>query len=165
MKLFENCTVWIGLHICGKIKWALANILPTLSITRYNQYDIHHSRYFKNKFVYRVFDILKHNAQPNIWETDSVSEALCSLVFFIIRDDGQSPRTQQFRVISKNPLESINIYFLCESQSKVRDSASRFSKRLRAGRPRDRSPSPSLGKMFLLSTSSRPVLGPTHPPI
>jgi hypothetical protein len=40
-----------------------------------------------------------------------------------------------------------------------------LSDRLRAGRPRGRSSSPGRGKIFLLSTSSRPVLGPTQPPI
>jgi hypothetical protein len=36
---------------------------------------------------------------------------------------------------------------------------------LRTGRPRGRSSSPGRGKIFLLSTSTRPVLGPTQPPI
>jgi hypothetical protein len=40
-----------------------------------------------------------------------------------------------------------------------------YSSRYRAGRPRGRSSSPSRGKAFLLSTSSRPVLGLTQPPI
>jgi hypothetical protein len=42
---------------------------------------------------------------------------------------------------------------------------SRDSDWLRAGRPRGRSSSPGRGKIFLLSTSSRPALGPTHSPI
>jgi hypothetical protein len=42
---------------------------------------------------------------------------------------------------------------------------SRYSDWLLAGRPRGRSSSPGRGKNFLISTSSRPVLGPTEPPI
>jgi hypothetical protein len=42
---------------------------------------------------------------------------------------------------------------------------SRYSDRLRAGRPRGRSSSPGRIKLFLLSTSYRLVLEPTHPPI
>jgi hypothetical protein len=42
---------------------------------------------------------------------------------------------------------------------------SRYSDWLRAGRPRGRTSSPSKGKIFRLSTSSKPVLGPTPPPI
>jgi hypothetical protein len=41
----------------------------------------------------------------------------------------------------------------------------RYSAWLRAGRPKGRSSSPSRGKVFFLSTTSRPVLGPTQPPI
>jgi hypothetical protein len=41
----------------------------------------------------------------------------------------------------------------------------RYSDWLRAGRPRGRSSSPGKGKTCLFSTSSRPVLGPTQPPI
>jgi hypothetical protein len=37
--------------------------------------------------------------------------------------------------------------------------------RLRAGRPKGRSSSPGGVTIFLLLTSSRPVLGPTQPPI
>jgi hypothetical protein len=40
---------------------------------------------------------------------------------------------------------------------------SRYSDWLRAGRPRGRSSSPGRGKIFLFSTLSRPVLGPTQP--
>jgi hypothetical protein len=36
---------------------------------------------------------------------------------------------------------------------------------LQSGRQRGRGSSPGRGEIFLLSTSSRPVLGPTHPPI
>jgi hypothetical protein len=43
--------------------------------------------------------------------------------------------------------------------------SSRNSDWLRAGRPRGQTSSPSRVKNFLLSTSSRPVLGPTQPPI
>jgi hypothetical protein len=39
------------------------------------------------------------------------------------------------------------------------------SRRLRAGWPRGRSSSRGMGKIFLLSTSFRPVLGPTQPPV
>jgi hypothetical protein len=42
---------------------------------------------------------------------------------------------------------------------------SRYSDWLRAGRPKGRSSIPDRGKIFLLSTSSRPVLGFTQPPI
>jgi hypothetical protein len=42
---------------------------------------------------------------------------------------------------------------------------SRYSDWLRAGRPRGWSSSPGRGKNFLLSTASRPALGPTHPSI
>jgi hypothetical protein len=42
---------------------------------------------------------------------------------------------------------------------------SRYRDWLRAGRPRGRSSSPGRGKISFLSTSSRPVLGPTQPPI
>jgi hypothetical protein len=42
---------------------------------------------------------------------------------------------------------------------------SQFSDWLRAGRPRGWSLSPGRVKNFLFSTSSRPVLGPTQPPI
>jgi hypothetical protein len=42
---------------------------------------------------------------------------------------------------------------------------SRYSDWLRAGRPRGRSSSPDSVKNFLASTSSRPALGPTPPPI
>jgi hypothetical protein len=42
---------------------------------------------------------------------------------------------------------------------------SRYSDWLRAGRPRGRSSSPGGVKNFLFYTSSRPVLGPTQPPI
>jgi hypothetical protein len=42
---------------------------------------------------------------------------------------------------------------------------SRCSGWLRAGRPRGRSSSPGSGKIFLLCTASRPVLGPIQPPI
>jgi hypothetical protein len=42
---------------------------------------------------------------------------------------------------------------------------SRYSDCLRAGRPRGRSSSPGRVKNFLFSTSSRPALGPTQPPI
>jgi hypothetical protein len=42
---------------------------------------------------------------------------------------------------------------------------SRYSDWLRAGRPRDQSSSTSRGKIFILSSSSGPVLGPTQPPI
>jgi hypothetical protein len=42
---------------------------------------------------------------------------------------------------------------------------SRYSDWLRAGRPRGRSSSPGRVNNFLLSTSSRPALGPTQPPI
>jgi hypothetical protein len=45
------------------------------------------------------------------------------------------------------------------------DSCSLYSDWLRAGGPWGRSSSPSSGKIFLLSTSSRPVLGPTQLPI
>jgi hypothetical protein len=41
----------------------------------------------------------------------------------------------------------------------------RYSDRLRTGRPRGRSSSPGRGKIFLIFTSSRPVLGPTQHPI
>jgi hypothetical protein len=41
----------------------------------------------------------------------------------------------------------------------------RYSDGLPAERPRGRSLSPGKGKDFLFSTSSRPVLGPTQPPI
>jgi hypothetical protein len=42
---------------------------------------------------------------------------------------------------------------------------SRYSDWLRAGLSRGRSSIPIRVKKFLVSTSSRPVLGPTHPPI
>jgi hypothetical protein len=42
---------------------------------------------------------------------------------------------------------------------------SRYSDWLRAGRPRDQSWGPGRGKFFLLSMSSKPVLGPTQPAI
>jgi hypothetical protein len=42
---------------------------------------------------------------------------------------------------------------------------SRYSDWLRAGRQRGRSSSPDTVKSFLFSTSSRPTLGPTQPPI
>jgi hypothetical protein len=42
---------------------------------------------------------------------------------------------------------------------------SRYSDWLRAGRPRGRNWSPGRVKNFLFSTSSRPALGPTQPPI
>jgi hypothetical protein len=42
---------------------------------------------------------------------------------------------------------------------------SRYSDWIRAGRPRGQSSSPGRGKNFLFSTSFRPVLGPTQPPI
>jgi hypothetical protein len=42
---------------------------------------------------------------------------------------------------------------------------SRYSDCLRAGWPRSRSSSPGRAEHFLFSTSSRPVLGPTQPPI
>jgi hypothetical protein len=42
---------------------------------------------------------------------------------------------------------------------------SRYSDWLRAGRPNGKSSRPGRGKTFLLSTSSRPVLGPTQLPI
>jgi hypothetical protein len=41
----------------------------------------------------------------------------------------------------------------------------RHSDWLRAELPRDQSSSPGRGKIFLLSTSSRPALELTHPPI
>jgi hypothetical protein len=41
----------------------------------------------------------------------------------------------------------------------------RYSDWLRTGRPRARSSSAGRGNIFLLSTSSRPILGPTLPPI
>jgi hypothetical protein len=44
-------------------------------------------------------------------------------------------------------------------------ATSRYSDWLRAGRPRGRSSNPGRVKNFLLSTSSRPVRGPTQPPI
>jgi hypothetical protein len=40
-----------------------------------------------------------------------------------------------------------------------------YSGWLQVGRKRDRSSSPGRGKISLLSTASRPVLGPTQPPI
>jgi hypothetical protein len=40
---------------------------------------------------------------------------------------------------------------------------SQYSDWLRAGRPRGRSSSPGTAKIFLLSTASRPVLGPIQP--
>jgi hypothetical protein len=40
-----------------------------------------------------------------------------------------------------------------------------YSDWLRSGRPRGRSSRPGNGKIFLLYTSSRPLLGPTQPPI
>jgi hypothetical protein len=46
-----------------------------------------------------------------------------------------------------------------------RDSAVSTAVGLRAGRPRVQSSSPGKGKNFLPSTSSRPVLGPTQPPV
>jgi hypothetical protein len=49
--------------------------------------------------------------------------------------------------------------------SPLRNLDSRNSDWLRAGRPRSRSSSPSRVKNFLFSTSSRPALGPTQPPI
>jgi hypothetical protein len=42
---------------------------------------------------------------------------------------------------------------------------SQYSDWLRTGRPRRRSSSPDGGKIFLLSASSKPDLGPTQPPI
>jgi hypothetical protein len=42
---------------------------------------------------------------------------------------------------------------------------SRYSDWVRAGRPRGRSSSPGRGKIFLFFTPSRPVPGPTQPPI
>jgi hypothetical protein len=42
---------------------------------------------------------------------------------------------------------------------------SRYSNWLRAGQPGGRSSSPGMVKNFLFSTSSRPALGPTQPPI
>jgi hypothetical protein len=42
---------------------------------------------------------------------------------------------------------------------------SQYSDWLRAGRLRNRSSSPTRGKILLLSMSSRPALGPTQPPI
>jgi hypothetical protein len=53
-----------------------------------------------------------------------------------------------------------NYNFLCITLQR-----SRYSDWLQAGRPRDRSSSPSGGNNFLFSTSSRPALGPTQPPI
>jgi hypothetical protein len=44
-------------------------------------------------------------------------------------------------------------------------SGSGYSDWLRPGRPRGRSSSPGRVKIFLFSTASRPVLGPTQPPI
>jgi hypothetical protein len=40
----------------------------------------------------------------------------------------------------------------------------RYSNWLRAGQSRGRSSSPDTAKKFPFSTSSRPALGPTHPP-
>jgi hypothetical protein len=45
------------------------------------------------------------------------------------------------------------------------EQLSRYSDWLRAGRPRDQSSSPAKDKIFLLSTSSGPILGHTQPPI
>jgi hypothetical protein len=42
---------------------------------------------------------------------------------------------------------------------------SRYNVWLLAGRPRGRSSSPGRGRIFLFPTSSRPVLGPSQPPI
>jgi hypothetical protein len=54
-------------------------------------------------------------------------------------------------------------FFYCEII--VRYNSSRYSDWLRAGRPRSWSLSPGGIKNFLFSTSSRPALGPTQPPI
>jgi hypothetical protein len=68
-------------------------------------------------------------------------------------DKGETDRflnTQTFTVRSAS-------YSVC--------ALSRCSDWIRAGRPTGRSSSTGRGKIFVLSTSSRPVLGPTQPPI
>jgi hypothetical protein len=50
-------------------------------------------------------------------------------------------------------------------QGVLRSTCSRYSDWLRAGQPRSRSSSPCRGKNFLFSTSFRPALGCTQPPI
>jgi hypothetical protein len=51
---------------------------------------------------------------------------------------------------------------MCNTRNKI---ARIYNDWLRTGRLRGRNSSPDRGKIFLLSTSSRPVLGPTQPPI
>jgi hypothetical protein len=53
----------------------------------------------------------------------------------------------------------------CFSSAEEQGQLSRYSDWLRAGRPTGPSPIPERGKIFLLSTSSRPALRPTQPPI
>jgi hypothetical protein len=58
-----------------------------------------------------------------------------------------------------------NSYRRLGSAHADRAMLSRYSDWLRARRPRGRSSSPGRIKTFLLSTSSRPILGSTQPPI
>jgi hypothetical protein len=68
-----------------------------------------------------------------------------------------------FSMVSKQFHWLINLICLYFKKSKVQ--CSRHSDWLRAGRPRGRSSSLGRCKIFLLSTSPRPVLGPTQTPI
>jgi hypothetical protein len=56
-------------------------------------------------------------------------------------------------------------YNLLTMFANVSPTCSRYSDWLRARRPRGRIPSPGRVKNFLFSTSSRPALGSTQPPI
>jgi hypothetical protein len=49
--------------------------------------------------------------------------------------------------------------------SEYRERTRRITKRRKSDWPRGRSSSPGRVKIFILSTSSRPNLGPTQPPI
>jgi hypothetical protein len=59
----------------------------------------------------------------------------------------------------------VTVHSLLTVYSPVWRQLNRYSDRLRAGRPKDRSSSSGRGKIFLHSTSSRPVLWPTQPSI
>jgi hypothetical protein len=59
----------------------------------------------------------------------------------------------------------LNKYVCFNAQLLMKIWDSGIATSLLAGRPRGRSSSPSRGKIFLFSMPSRPVLGPTQPPI
>jgi hypothetical protein len=110
----------------------------------------------KYKFLPISKDSLVEDEQEyNLW----YPQWNCTFDYFLLDIFVDLKLPEEARVCVGGYRELSNIIFMRLYEAYKRSDC------LRAGRPRSRSSSPGRVKNFLFSTSSRPALGPTQPPI